>query len=131
MSEREEKKKSVRILGISVFYHDSAAALVVDGRIAAAAQEERFTRKKHSHSFPMNTVHYYLKEEGIDASQLDYVVFYEKPLVRFVSLTEVLRQKIEEGAWAYYTYDQHWSPEGHRIAADYLTETVFGAEKAR
>ncbi|HOQ04800.1 MAG TPA: carbamoyltransferase [Anaerohalosphaeraceae bacterium] len=88
MSEQKENKKPVRILGISAFYHDSAAALVVDGRIAAAAQEERFTRKKHDHNFPVNAVHYCLKEEGIDASQLDYVVFYEKPLVRFERILE-------------------------------------------
>lgn len=80
--------KPVRILGISAFYHDSAAALVVDGRIAAAAQEERFTRKKHDPNFPVNAVHFCLKEAGIDASQLDYVVFYEKPLIRFERILE-------------------------------------------
>ncbi|HOK67034.1 MAG TPA: GDSL-type esterase/lipase family protein [Anaerohalosphaeraceae bacterium] len=57
--------------------------------------------------------------------------FCQNEGIRFVSLTEVLRQKIEEGVWAYYTYDQHWSPDGHRIAADYLAQTVFGAEKAK
>ncbi len=80
--------KPLYILGISAFYHDSAAALVADGRIIAAAQEERFTRKKHDYNFPVNAVHYCLQEAGIDAGQLDHVVFYEKPLIRFERILE-------------------------------------------
>lgn len=80
--------KPLYILGISAFYHDSAAALVADGRIVAAAQEERFTRKKHDYNFPVNAVHYCLQEAGIDAGQLDHVVFYEKPLIRFERILE-------------------------------------------
>ncbi|MFM9115694.1 MAG: carbamoyltransferase [Planctomycetota bacterium] len=76
------------ILGISAFYHDSAAALVVDGKIVAAAQEERFTRKKHDHSFPQNAIHYCLQEAGIHPENLDYVGFYEKPLTKFERLLE-------------------------------------------
>ncbi|HJU44278.1 MAG TPA: carbamoyltransferase N-terminal domain-containing protein, partial [Vicinamibacterales bacterium] len=76
------------ILGISAYYHDSAACLVVDGRIVAAAQEERFTRKKHDPSFPHNAVEYCLREGRIKASQLDLVGFYEKPLVKFERLLE-------------------------------------------
>jgi carbamoyltransferase len=76
------------ILGISAFYHDSAAALIVDGTIVAAAQEERFTRKKHDASFPREAVAYCLKEAGISANQLDYVAFYEKPLLKFDRLLE-------------------------------------------
>src|SRR5260221_10025356 len=76
------------ILGISAFYHDSAAALIVDGRIVAAAQEERFTRKKHDAGFPANAAAYCLKTGGIDPGQLDYVVFYEKPLLKFERLLE-------------------------------------------
>src|SRR6185436_15223757 len=68
------------ILGISAFYHDSAAALVIDGRIVAAAQEERFTRQKHDESFPQNAVDYCLAEAGIKPEELDYVGFYDKPL---------------------------------------------------
>ena len=63
------------ILGISAFYHDSAAALVVDGEIVAAAQEERFTRKKHDPGFPAQAIAYCLQEAGIDPSQIDYVAF--------------------------------------------------------
>ncbi|MCU0782550.1 MAG: carbamoyltransferase [Verrucomicrobia bacterium] len=76
------------ILGISAFYHDSAAALVVDGDIVAAAQEERFTRKKHDPGFPTNAVAYCLKEAGLEAAQLDYIAFYDKPLTKFDRLLE-------------------------------------------
>ena len=76
------------ILGISAFYHDSAACLVVDGDIVAAAQEERFTRVKHDHNFPVNAVRYCLREAGITANDLDYVGFYDKPLLKFDRLLE-------------------------------------------
>jgi carbamoyltransferase len=78
----------MNILGISAFYHDSAAALVRDGEIIAAAQEERFTRKKHDSRFPTNAVDYCLEAGGLRSQQLDYVVFYEKPLVKFERLLE-------------------------------------------
>ena len=77
-----------RILGISAFYHDSAAALVVDGEIIAAAQEERFTRNKHDYSFPQNAIDYCLEEAGISAADLDYVAFYDKPIRKFERLLE-------------------------------------------
>jgi carbamoyltransferase len=76
------------ILGISAFYHDSAAALVVDGDIVAAAQEERFTRKKHDPGFPARAVAYCLEEAGLKPDQLDYVAFYDKPLTKFERLLE-------------------------------------------
>jgi len=76
------------ILGISAFYHDSAAALVVDGQIVAAAQEERFSRRKHDHRFPAAAVDYCLQEAGISPVELDYVGFYEKPLLKFDRLLE-------------------------------------------
>jgi carbamoyltransferase len=76
------------ILGISAFYHDSAAALVIDGKIVAAAQEERFTRKKHDHHFPGRAVEYCLAEAGIGPDDLDFVGFYEKPLSKFERLLE-------------------------------------------
>src|SRR5262245_66367459 len=78
----------MRILGISAFYHDSAAALLVDGRIAAAAQEERFTRKKQDARFPAHAVAYCLEEAGCRLEDLDYVVFYEKPFLKFERLLE-------------------------------------------
>ena len=76
------------ILGISAFYHDSAACLLKDGEIVAAAQEERFTRKKHDAGFPCHAIEYCLKEAQIEASEIDNVVFYEKPFVKFERLLE-------------------------------------------
>lgn len=78
----------MHILGISAFYHDSAAALVRDGGIIAAAQEERFTRKKHDQSFPGNAVNYCLKEAGITIADIDYVAFYDKPFIKFERILE-------------------------------------------
>jgi carbamoyltransferase len=78
----------MRVLGISAFYHDSAAALVEDDRIVAAAQEERFTRKKHDPSFPHNAIAYCLEEAGTKLDELDHVVFYDKPLLKFERLVE-------------------------------------------
>lgn len=78
----------MRILGISAFYHDSAAALVADGTIVAAAQEERFTRKKHDARFPHHAVDYCLQEAGVDLSKVDYVAFYDKPFLKFERLLE-------------------------------------------
>jgi len=76
------------ILGISAFYHDSAAALVEDGRIVSAAQEERFTRKKHDFSFPKNAIAFCLRSAGLKAADLDYVAFYDKPFVKFERILE-------------------------------------------
>ena len=78
----------VSILGISAFYHDSAACLVIDGEIVAAAQEERFTRIKHDHRFPLHAARYCLSEANLTAAQLDYVGFYDKPLLKFDRLLE-------------------------------------------
>jgi carbamoyltransferase len=78
----------MNILGISAYYHDSAACLVRDGRVVAAAQEERFTRKKHDHRFPARAVEYCLREGGVAGGQLDYVAFYDKPLLKFERLLE-------------------------------------------
>jgi carbamoyltransferase len=78
----------MRILGISAFYHDSAAALIEDGRIVAAVQEERFTRRKHDASFPHNAIGYCLEQAGIAADGLDHAVFYDKPFLKFERLLE-------------------------------------------
>ncbi len=76
------------VLGISAFYHDSAAALLVDGDIVAAAQEERFTRKKHDARFPVQAIRYCLKDTGLSLADVNYIVFYDKPLVKFERLLE-------------------------------------------
>jgi len=90
-----------RILGVSAYYHDSAACLVEDGFIVAAAQEERFSRKKHDAGFPSQAVDYCLREAGIDIGQLDLVGFYEKPLVKFDRLLETYTACAPRG-WASY-----------------------------
>jgi carbamoyltransferase len=81
-------KTSKTILGISAFYHDSAAAIVKDGEIIAAAQEERFTRKRHDQAFPKNAIEFCVKEAGIKAEELSYVCFYDKPLKKFDRILE-------------------------------------------
>ncbi len=82
------QNRPIAILGISAYYHDSAAALVVDGQIIAAAQEERFTRKKHDPDFPAEAIRYCLQEAGLQLSDITHVVFYDKPLIKFERLIE-------------------------------------------
>jgi len=88
MGPGDNNTQNMKILGISAFYHDSAAALLDDGRIVAAAQEERFTRKKHDRGFPSHAIRYCLEAAGCRASDIDMVAFYEKPLLRFERLLE-------------------------------------------
>ncbi len=76
------------ILGISAFYHDSAAAIIVDGKILAAAQEERFTRKKHDSSYPYHAIEFVLKFAQLKLSEVDHIIFYEKPFLKFERLLE-------------------------------------------
>ena len=76
------------ILGISAFYHDSAAAILIDGTIVAAAQEERFTRKKHDPNYPHNAVNFVLKYANLKLSDIDQVIFFEKPFLKFERLLE-------------------------------------------
>src|ERR1041385_4291616 len=85
------------ILGISAFYHDSAAALVVDGELVAAAQEERFTRKKHDPGFPTNAIAYCLETAELGTEDLSYVAFYDKPLTKFDRLLETYLAYAPEG----------------------------------
>jgi carbamoyltransferase len=123
---------SGRILGISAYYHDSAACLVVDGRIVAAAQEERFTRKKHDFGFPRQAVAYCLREGGLArASELDYVVFYDKPVVKFERLLETylryapvgLRSFLE--AMPLWLKQKLWMREHIREELDYDGPILF------
>jgi len=85
------------ILGISCFYHDAAAGLLKDGKIVAAAQEERFTRKKHDDSFPTNAINFCLNHAGITARELDYVGFYDKPLLKFDRILETFISVVPRG----------------------------------
>lgn len=99
------------ILGISAYYHDSAAALIVDGEIIAAAQEERFSRKKHDARFPANAVKYCLKEARITLSDVDDVVFYDKPLVKFERLIETYLSYAPSGLRSFFTAMPIWLKE--------------------
>ena len=78
----------ISILGISAFYHDSAACILKDGEIIAAAQEERFTRKKHDSSYPFNAINFVLDYANLKLSDVDYIIFYEKPFLKFERLLE-------------------------------------------
>ena len=99
------------ILGISAYYHDSAACLVIDGEIIAAAQEERFTRVKHDYRFPGNAVRYCLKEAGITPEQLDYVGFYDKPLLKFDRLLETYLDYTPSGFLSFLKAMPLWMKE--------------------
>jgi predicted NodU family carbamoyl transferase len=117
-----------RILGLSAYYHDSAACLVVDGRIVAAAQEERFTRKKHDAGFPSNAVAYCLREGGVSISEIDLVGFYEKPLVKFERLIETYQPQkyqvtILEGI---YSCVEHFAQ--HTAQIIFATKLVTGQD---
>jgi carbamoyltransferase len=124
---------ATRILGISAYYHDSAACLVEDGRIVAAAQEERFTRKKHDASFPAAAVEYCLREAGITAAELDLVGFYEKPLVKFTRLIETYIACAPRGWRSYLMAVPVWLSEKLWMADDiasrlegYTGQILFG-----
>ena len=99
----------MRILGISCFYHDSAAALVEDGRIIAAAQEERFTRKKHDDDFPLNAIRYCMGQGG--GGPIDHVVFYEKPFVKFERLIETYLMHAPRGFGSFMKAMPLWLKE--------------------
>jgi carbamoyltransferase len=122
-----------RILGLSAYYHDSAACLVEDGRILAAAQEERFTRKKHDAGFPARAVEYCLREAGITARQLDLVGFYEKPLVKFSRLIETYIACAPRGLQSYlkalplWLSQKLWMQDDIRAQLDgYEGDILFG-----
>jgi carbamoyltransferase len=99
------------VLGISAFYHDSAAYLVRDGDIIAAAQEERFTRKKHDSGFPREAVSYCLAEGKIGLSDLKYVVFYDKPLIKYERLLETYLAFAPRGIQSFLTAMPVWLKE--------------------
>ena len=101
----------MRILGLSAFYHDSAAALLVDGRIVAAAQEERFTRKKQDARFPTSAIGYCLEEAGITLDDVDYVAFYEKPFIKFERLLETYVAFAPRGFQSFSTAIPVWIRE--------------------
>ncbi len=121
----------MNILGISCFYHDAAAALVVDGRLVAAAQEERFSRKKHDQDFPAKAIEYCLISAGIQAEDLDYVVFYDKPFVKFDRILQTYIATWPRGLFSFlkampvWIRKKLWIPQTIRNDLDYDGEILF------
>ena len=121
----------MNILGLSAFYHDSAACLLQDGKIIAAAQEERFTRKKHDASFPKNAVEFCLKKGGIQVSDLDYVGFYDKPFIKFERILETYLGIAPKGIKQYlaaipiWLKDKLWTRTNIRNKLGYSGTVLF------
>ena len=90
-----------KILGISAFYHDSAAVLIINGEVIAAAQEERFTREKHTPDFPIQAIKYCLEEGGLEIDELDAIVFYDKPLLKFERLLQTYYSFAPKGLFSF------------------------------
>jgi len=99
------------ILGISAFYHDSAAAIIKDGEIIAAAQEERFSRKKHDSGFPVHAVNYVLDEAGIEGGQISFLAFYDKPFIKFERLLETYHAFVPKGLVSFWSAMPVWIKE--------------------
>ena len=132
----------MRLLGISAFYHDSAAALIEDGQIVAAAQEERFTRRKHDASFPAHAIRYCLATAKVDFDGIDHVVFFEKPLIKFERLVETYLANAPRGFKSFSVAMPLWikeklfqklslekalraiSPRGRSMASSFLPNTI-------
>ncbi len=102
---------TIWILGLSSYYHDSAAALIKDGEIVSAVQEERFTRKKHDSHFPSNAIQYCLESQGIDLSDIKDIVYYEKPLLTFERLLETYLGAAPRGGRSFVAAMQVWLKE--------------------
>jgi carbamoyltransferase len=118
------------ILGISAYYHDSAAALVVDGSIVAAAQEERFSRKKHDHEFPVHAVEYCLREANLRPGELDYVGFYDKPLLKFDRLLETYLAYAPRGFRSFMMAMPLWLRQKLHLPRE-ITKSLHGAFRKR
>lgn len=99
------------ILGLSAFYHDSAAAIIADGKVVAAAEEERFTRKKHDQAFPVQSIEYCLKEAKVTLGQVDAIVFYDKPLLKFDRLLETYFESAPRGLSSFLRAMPLWIKE--------------------
>jgi len=121
----------MNILGISAYYHDSAACLVRDGELIAAAQEERFTRKKNDHNFPINAVKYCLQEAGITGDRLDCVAFYDKPLVKFNRILETYLSFAPRGLKSFlmavplWLHQKLWIPDLIKEETGYAGKVLF------
>ena len=101
----------MKILGISSFYHDSSASLIIDGKVISAVQEERFTRIKHDFRFPSNSINYILRENKIRLNDIDYIVFYEKPFLKFERLIETYLAFVPKGFKSFKMSMPVWAQE--------------------
>ncbi len=121
----------MNILGVSCFYHDAAAAIVQDGRLTAAAQEERFTRKKHDQNFPRHAIDFCLQYAGLRPQDLDYVAFYDKPLTKFDRILETYIATWPKGLFSFlkampvWIKEKIWIPQTIRSEIDYEGEVLF------
>lgn len=97
-----------KILGISAYFHDSAAAIIIGGKVKAAAQEERFTREKHTAEFPANAIRFCLDEVGLKIDDLDAVVFYDKPLLKFERILESDYSNAPKGLFSFLKSTPDW-----------------------
>ena len=128
---KQREQRAISILGISAYYHDSAACLVRDGNIAAAAQEERFTRKKHDASFPKFAIEYCLREGGIEVNEVDFVAFYEKPFVKFDRILHTYLAYAPVGIASFlkaiplWIREKIWMKELIRQELDYKGKLIF------
>ncbi|MFA6079790.1 MAG: carbamoyltransferase N-terminal domain-containing protein, partial [Candidatus Omnitrophota bacterium] len=119
------------ILGISCFYHDSAACLLKDGKVLSAAQEERFTRKKHDFSFPINAIKYCLKEAGISIDDVSHIGFYEKPFIKFERILTTYIATFPRSfpsfikAIPLWLHEKLWVPHVIRKELDYDGDIIF------
>ncbi len=129
----------ISILGISAFYHDSAAALIIDGNIVAAAQEERFTRKKHDSNFPKNCINFILKKVNMNLEDIDHIIFYEKPFLKFERLLETYVANSPKGFTSFRTAMPIWlkeklfqksliTDELKQISNNYKNDNLFFSE---
>ena len=118
----------MNIIGISCFYHDSAAALITNGRIISAAQEERFTRIKHDASFPFNSITFCLNSANLELSNIDAIVFYEKPFIKFERLLETYLQKVPFGFSSFKIAIPLWTKE-KLFQRQLILKHLFSIEK--
>ena len=121
----------MNILGISAFYHDSAACLLSDGKIIGAAQEERFTRIKHDHNFPVLASQYCLREGGLTIADIDYIVFYDKPFLKFERILETYLAYAPKGIRSFlmatplWLQKKLWIPDIIEKSIGYKGEVLF------
>src|SRR6185503_10535903 len=122
-------KRTMKILGISCYYHDGAAALIDDGKIIAAAEEERFSRIKHDSAFPTHSIEFCLKQAGIKPRELEYVVFYEKPFTKFERITLAALASAPHARGQFVNAYRSWLKDKLWIKSTLAKETGVGMNK--